>query len=293
MKGISKKDIPILVLCLSAVILVLVYTFVWKSGQEKIRELEEANEQLSVDVADLKEKAGNKEFYDSETERLQQEIDAIYSRFPADVLMEDGILSAMELETGAPMVSYGIGYTPAVTVYTVGQGGEAADTAAAIEESEKNAGRDTADTELEEDIETARSGNATYYSDGGEVHFATAQLPSGYEGEYGQISLRDSVFTYNFETSYSGFKNLVDYFTHLPGRATIANISLGFDTTTGLLNGSATINRYSMTGTGAVYEEPSFPSVMTGRSDIFGAMQLSGPGQGFSNPAEEGGTAEE
>ena len=287
MKGLTKRDIPVLALCLSAVLLVVVYSFIWRDGQEKLQALKESNEKLTADVEGLREKAANKEFYDSETERMQQEIDAIYSYFPADVLMEDGLYSAIELEQTAPMISYGIGYTPAVTVYTVGQGGEATDTTAAIEEAEKNAGMNVAETELEEDVATARSGNATYYSDGGDVHLATAQLPSGYEGEYGPISLRDSIFTYNFETSYSGFKNIVDYFAHLPGRATIAEISLGFDPGSGLLNGNATVNRYSMTGTGTVYEQPAFPSVATGRSDIFGAMQLQGQTPGKPESEEE------
>ena len=285
MKGLTKKDIPVLILCLSAVVLVVVYSFVWRSGQEQLEEIEAANERLSREVAEMSEKVGDRQFYEDETARMQEEINAIYSYFPADVLMEDGILSAMELEEGAPIISGGIGYNPAVDVYTVGQGGEATDTEGAIEEAQKNAGNDTAETELEEDIETARNGNATYYSDGGEVHFATAQLPSGYVGEFGPITLRDSIFTYNFETSYTGFKNLVDYFTFLPGRSTIAEVTLGYDSNTGLLNGTATINRYSLTGTGTMYTEPQFPTVATGRQNIFGAMELL-EGSGFRSMSE-------
>ena len=291
MKGITKKDIPVLVLCLSAVVMVMVYSFVYNNGKEKIDQLKSQNEIMRAEVAELKEKAVNLEFYEEETARMKEEIDAIYSYFPADVLIEDGIVSALELEEGAPMLGSGIGFTPAVDIYTVGQGGEATDTTGAIEEAQGNAGNDTAETELEEDVATARNGNATYYSDGGEVHFATAQLPSGYVGEYGPITLRDSIFTYNFETSYSGFKNMVDYFTYLPTRSTIADVNLGYDPNSGLLNGSATINRYSLTGTGSVYEEPSIAGVATGKQNIFGSLELPG-GSGFAsvsvNEAPEG-----
>ena len=109
MKGLSKKDIPVVVLCLCVVLLALVYSFIWMDGREKIEELKAKNEQLSSDVAQLREKASDLQFYRDETARMKEEIDAIYSYFPANVLMEDGILSAMELEEGAPMISAGIG----------------------------------------------------------------------------------------------------------------------------------------------------------------------------------------
>ena len=287
MKGLTKKDIPVLVLCLSAVIMVMVYSFIYSSGKEKIEQLKAQNETMRSEIGALKDKAGDRQFYEDETARMKEEIDAIYSYFPADVLIEDGIVSALELEDGAPMLGSGIGFTPAVDIYTVGQGGDAADTAGAIETAQGNAGNDTAETELEEDVATARSGNATYYSDGGEVHFATAQLPSGYVGEYGPITLRDTIFTYNFETSYNGFKNIVDYFAYLPTRSTIADVNLGYDPNTGLLNGSATINRYSLTGTGSVYTEPSIAGVATGKQNIFGSLELAG-GSGFRSLSVNG-----
>ncbi|MCR4908471.1 MAG: hypothetical protein K5985_06525 [Lachnospiraceae bacterium] len=279
MKGLSKKDIPVLVLCLSAVLLVAVYCFVWTNGREKIKELKDSNEKFAADIEELKEKSGNRQYYEDQTALMQEEIDAIYSYFPADVLMEDGIVSSVELEAEAPMIGGGIGYSPAVEVYTVGQGGPEGSSG-----TETQSGSD--ETDIEEDAEAARTGGATYYSDAGEVEFAEAALPSGYVGEYGPITLRNTIFTYTFETSYSGFKNIVDYFVYLPGRSTIGNVSLGFDSNTGLLNGTATVNRYSLTGTGKIYQQPEFPSVVTGRQNIFGSLELVGGG-GASETGEE------
>ncbi len=262
MKGLTKKDIPVVIFLVSALILVLSYSFVWVNGSQKIADLKESNEILNAEVNNLREKAANKRFYEDETARMKDEIDAIFEFFPADVLMEDGIATAMELEEKGPMISNGISYTPAVELYNAGAGvpPEAVD---------------TSEPSYEEDAETAGEGDATVYSDGEAAPAGDEAIAaSGIMGEYGPIALRNSVFTYNFETSYSGFKNIVDYFTNLPSRTSISDVSLGFDSGSGLLNGSMTVNRYSMTGTGELYTPPVFPAVSSGKTNIFGTLEF-------------------
>lgn len=293
MKGLTKRDIPVLVFCISAVILVAVFSFVYRDGIEKINAASEANESLTAEIEQLREKESNRQFYLDETARMQEEIDAIYSYFPADVLIEDGIVSSMTLENEAPMISEGIGYTPAVEIYTAGQGGPAADASGAVDSSQGDTSDYEDNNSPEEDAIAASDGGAAHYAGTGEAQFASAQLPSGYVGEYGPITLRNSVFTYNFETSYPGFKNIVDYFTYLPGRSTIADVALGYDSGTGLLNGSMTVNRYSLTGTGATYSPPSFPAVSTGKQNIFGTIELAGGEKPSDSEENEGGESEE
>ncbi len=295
MSGKGSSHLPLLVALLSALIFVIVYMYVFVPKQESIERLREANAKLAEELSDLHIKTDNQEYFRMEAERLRGEIAEIYSYFPADVQVEDAIVTAQEVEDQAPALISSIGFVPSATMYTVGEG-VAEDMSEQIEESQANAEGDL-DTTLEEDVMTAQEGGATTYSEGAEIYVAPIQLPGGYEGEFGPIVLRNAVTTLNFETSYEGMKNLVDYFARTEKRTTIAQINLAYDSNTGLLNGSTTINRYSMLGTGAEYELPVFNPGNLGTSNIFGTITIHNNESGldlrdYSNPGIGGAASD-
>lgn len=74
----------------------------------------------------------------------------------------------------------------------------------------------------------------------------------------------------NFMTTYNGFKKLVEYIKNYPDKTVIDSVSVNYDSSTGDLNGSLVIKRFSLTGTGKVYEEPYIDDINIGTDNIFG-----------------------
>ena len=272
---ISKKDIPLLLGVLGLVIAVLVYYFVYMPYQDKISDLTDANSAIQQQINDLADKTAQKSYYESETQRMNNEVNKIYAMFPPEREAEDAVMECLTLEQLAPMEATSINFEPAVAVYTLG-GGTAdaaeADTAAADNTT------DTGDTTVEEDVAAAQNGETTTYSEGTvpAITFSTGVLPAGYQGDYGPVTLNNNSVTYVLVTSYDGVKRIFDYITSNTDKESIKSISMAMDAETGLLTCNIVMNEYSLTGTGKVYTYPELPAVQIGTDNLFGTVSLTG-----------------
>ena len=76
-----------------------------------------------------------------------------------------------------------------------------------------------------------------------------------------------------FTGTYVSLKDMVDYLADQSGRMTLDNVNASFDSTTGNLTGSITVNLFSMAGTGKTYTEPDAGSVAYGTDNIFGTIE--------------------
>lgn len=78
-----------------------------------------------------------------------------------------------------------------------------------------------------------------------------------------------------FTGTYASLKDMVEYLADQSGRMTLDNVSASFDSSTGNLTGSITVNLFSMAGTGKTYTEPDAGSVAYGTNNIFGTIEKS------------------
>ena len=65
-----------------------------------------------------------------------------------------------------------------------------------------------------------------------------------------------------FTGTYASLKDMVEYLADQIGRMTLDNVNASFDSSTGNLSGSITINLFSMAGTGKAYTEPDAACTM-------------------------------
>ena len=79
--------------------------------------------------------------------------------------------------------------------------------------------------------------------------------------------------TMQFTGTYASLKNMVDYLADQTGRMTLDNVNASFDSSTGNLSGSITVNLFFMAGTGQTYTEPDAGSVAYGTDNIFGTIE--------------------
>lgn len=81
--------------------------------------------------------------------------------------------------------------------------------------------------------------------------------------------------TINYRVSYEGLKRSIRNICEQPNRMGIEKVSVAFDETTGMLNGSTVVNMYCVPEQeGREYQEPDFSSVLLGTDNIFGTIKI-------------------
>lgn len=79
--------------------------------------------------------------------------------------------------------------------------------------------------------------------------------------------------TLTYTTSYTGFKELLDYINSHPNRMNMNIFALSYDTGTGLLSGSSTVNMYYVLGSDKAYTEQNLGGVKVGTDNIFSTRE--------------------
>ena len=98
--------------------------------------------------------------------------------------------------------------------------------------------------------------------------FTTTADPAALDGVYG---FRSNLGI-GYETSYQGFKQMLLYIMEYPERMNLASVSATFNGETGYLSGNASINLYSLVGTGKEYVPPVVSGPKIGTDNIFGTF---------------------
>lgn len=274
---VSKRDILLLIGFLGILIGACSFLFVFQPTMEKADAIQQENMELQSRIADLQSKKNNKDTYESETAKMEQEMKEIYQLFPVDVREENAILLAINQELVAPLKVDSITIDALLEVPFL-EGAEEEETQISYEID--------AVEELEDYEGTQQSEEAlTVGGDDG----------SGGLNPYG---LKNRKMTMTYEISYEGLKRSVKNICMQTDRMVIEDLSVVFDETTGLLHGTMAVNMYCVPNQeGKEYVQPNFSSVLLGSDNIFGTIVLrseSGlPDLEDGEEAEEGEAADE
>lgn len=98
---VSRRDQKILLYAGGALVVILVWVFVFQKAQERNIALTEENMELQNQVNKLQTLAANEEKYREETKRMNHEIAEIYQCFPAEIKEETAIMYGCGLEDHA------------------------------------------------------------------------------------------------------------------------------------------------------------------------------------------------
>lgn len=98
MKKDKNNNILLYVSAFGALLLILVYVFVFQKFKTAAETLEASNRELNKRVTDLKVYYDNRETYIQESENFRQQIDEIFTEYPADAREEDAIKLAILME---------------------------------------------------------------------------------------------------------------------------------------------------------------------------------------------------
>ncbi len=81
-----------------------------------------------------------------------------------------------------------------------------------------------------------------------------------------------SSLTMNYEMSYEGLKKALDFIHSYPERMNVENFTAVYNSESGQLTGTITVNLYAIQGNGRYFVEPYIPGIKLGTDNIFGTM---------------------
>ena len=268
---VSKRDILLLIGFLGILVGVCSYLFVFQPTMEKADALEQENMQLQSRISDLKSKQANKETYESETVKMEQEMKEIYQLFPVDVREENAILLAINQELVAPLKVESVTIDALLDVPFLDS----------VPEEETQISYEIDAVEELEDYEGTQQSE--------EALTVGGEDGSGGLNPYG---LKSRKVTITYEISYEALKRSVKNICLQTDRMVIDNMTVVYDESTGLLHGTTAVNMYCVPNQeGKEYVQPNFSSVLLGTDNIFGTIVIrSESGLGDLEGAEgEGG----
>lgn len=268
---LSDSEIKLLLIFFSLLFVAAAYFLVFQRYSAKAREIQAANVEAAAKVLQLEAMVARQAQVEEQTAECLQTVEDIKAKYPSDVTTEKAIAFVQDMENATDTKVTDINFlmNNLIGVVSAAQTpAPAADTGTAADGSDVSAadaaisGADTA-----ADVNTAVSG----------------AVPAGY---YATVSM-------NYQASYQGLKDIIDYVTSQKDRMTVPAITVSYDETTGGLTGVLTVNMYYLTNTGREYEPPKVQGINRGVTDVFGTSGLGGFGESADASGENGGEENE
>lgn len=124
---------------------------------------------------------------------------------------------------------------------------------------------------LEKEFDDTYVSNVTF-SGASNIYVATSRpvepttVPISY-------SLYNNNILVSYQTSYKGFKDIMDYINENKDRMSVNSFTLSYDELTGLVTGSTSVNMFSVSGTDKEYTQQNLSGVSIGTDNIFGTLE--------------------
>ena len=257
LSNISNREKRLLLMLFGVLLLVISYVAVFSPQMDAASEISTQNDTLNSRLNELLGMAAKKDYYQRETQNMQEQIDKYCEQFPADIKEEDGIVLAQNIEKAS-----------GITIDTVGTG-----VRLMVSEDGTVNEEDTSDQQtLSEQDNAATKAQVDQIEGNTEASTETQQQTADALVE-DTPTLYRTQDTFNFTGSYENLKKAVTYINGQTGRMTVDSITMSFDSGTGGLTGTITVNIYSMSGIGNQYSEPDAGTSTYGKKNLFGTLE--------------------
>jgi type II secretory pathway component PulM len=236
----SKKTQKALLYVLGIAMVAIVYLYVFTPMQESNEATKTTIASMEQEVTVLKGMEAKMDENRSETQRLNQEVNAILQNYSRDVKQEEMVVEVIHLEDISDLQLIEMGFNPTNLVMSD-----------VPQNSTTDADTDTTDTTTD----TTSDGTVS-----------SASNP---------YQLFVTPVTVDFKVSYEGLKTMfADVQNTTTMKKNIENIALSYDSESGLLMGNLTMNFYSLQGEDAQDNvEVIIPETGKGTSNIFHTVE--------------------
>ena len=257
LSNISNREKRILLMFFGVLLLVVSYVAVFSPQMDAASEVAMQNDSLNDRLNELLGMAAKKDYYQRETQNMQDQIDKYCEQFPADIKEEDGIVLAQNIEKAS-----------GIAIDTVGTGVRLM----VSEDGTVNEEDDSEQQTLSEQDNEATKKQVDQIEGNTEAAAETKKQTDDALIEDSPTLYRTQD-TLNFTGSYENLKKAVTYINGQTGRMTVDNSTMSFDSGTGGLAGIITVNIYSMSGIGNQYSEPDAGTSTYGKKNLFGTLE--------------------
>lgn len=258
MKGISDTSLKVIYIFVAILVLAGAYMFGISKNIAKHTELAEQNLALDQTLRDLIDKNSQLPAVQAEIAEMDAKIVTICDRFPSRLTEQkvyyilDDMIKQTDIEADAISISLNnLLWFNGVTLE-----GE-------LGNNVKDDGID--EEELPPDMEGA-TGEADVTDtvvDETETEEAVA--------DYNNLSVYETTVNIPFSGEYDAIKNMITYITDYADHMSVGPVSASFDSATGLVSGSLTINMYALYNNGKEYKDPEIEGIDMSVKNIFGS----------------------
>lgn len=266
---VSDSDKRLLFLLLALILIAGAYFLVFQKYTAKAAAMEETNAADREEVQKLENMAARENAVRQETDDLNRHIEEIIAKYPADVTTEKALAIVKDMEESTGIKITQTSFLMDNLVMNLSEGAVADESVSADASAENTDNADTVDAAA---AESADGTNTAAPTEG------TALAKDDIAGYYAALTM-------NYEASYDDFKKMVAYIKTFEDRTTITAAASAYDSETGLLSGTLTVNMYYLTGTGKEYEAPQVDESNKGVNNLFGSSRP-------KKQTEDGGSGE-
>ncbi|MDF2588242.1 MAG: hypothetical protein K0S41_2083 [Anaerocolumna sp.] len=250
LKGITEKEMRLLIILFSLLIFVGVYQFIYIKTNDKTDTLTVENNALQVQVNELMIKQSNAEKLKDEITSMESEMKELINVFPSDITTEKGIMFAKELEDFTDISISSVAFSEKEVFYSSSGQAEQSET------MDENSVENETLTDTTSEISTDNEANEN-----------TNQFNLGIQG------IRSTV-TLSYQTTYNGLKQCLSYIKENENRMVLNDLTAAYDMSTGNLTGSMTIAMYALIGSPKGYTAPDLDHIKTGTNNIFSTIEI-------------------
>ncbi|MCM1282453.1 MAG: hypothetical protein NC180_08105 [Muribaculaceae bacterium] len=255
-KSGSSKRIMLAVLDgIGLLVFIVVVALLRPELEEERTTLEAENAVLAGQLQQVRDLEANLSTYTQQTDLFEKQIAEIIDKYPPNVREEDVVLYARDLTEGADIDVTSITINPANLLYSLNAPAVTDGSVAVTDDASADASAGTEE--------------------------AAGAAPTGVDLgilDESQIVCPDYTFfvmvvSYDFTSDYSDMKSVFARLMSNRNRRNVADMSMTYDTETGLIVGNLGVNMYYLGGTDKIYEKPDAGTVIKGNENIFGTVR--------------------
>lgn len=241
-KKMTGKRVKIIINIISLVVFCIAYFYLYENYVKKTDKAYADAELTGAMIKDRERKLLEEDEVKQMVPGVIEQKEDIIDSFPVNIAEEDNYMFVEKLEEVLDITTSSVSMSDSVKYY------------------------DTIIPAVAADVEGYETDGEAAAGSGGETTDAADSVPSTMTAYYSTLS-------FNFVTSYEGFKELTEYIRDYPEHTVIDSVTISRDNMTGSLAGSLTLKRFFLSGTGKDYETPVIEGIDIGTDNIFGTEQ--------------------
>ena len=266
---LTVKQIRTCLMLSSLVVFAYSYLVVYADYTKKTTALQEEAAVVNRQIETRRELLSGSENLDEKIKAVTEETEQILEQYPSRLTIPDTLLFLQEFDTANKLDILSISVGEQQTFY---------DTTVPKRDVEDASGEGIVTYEADTSQGTSTNPDAQTVVDGEVQAESNEEAPDESQMEQESTSSEymkgvKSTVTLTFQGTYKAVKASMKYMKEYPLRITMDSISMAYDTTTGLVNGSMTISLYAIEGNGAFYTPPVIDGISIGKKVIFDTVK--------------------